>query len=158
MTEGLMDPSHAVLQGLLEVCELLVVRSFDPLNMTPADNELVSQLNGIGEQLEAIERAVHQAEEHLESLDVPNGCLFCGQPRLVKTTVRCKDMLHLELPGGGHWSGYVPEGLGLGDEGSGDDVTFSYCLRCGMIQSDWPKEISEEILAAMEYTGPEETE
>jgi hypothetical protein len=56
-------------------------------------------------------------------------CQRCGSPKLTRVLARCSDMCGIDLAGK-HSHGYVPLGIG-----GGDDVHFLDCLDYGQIQS-----------------------
>lgn len=60
----------------------------------------------------------------------------CGSERIANVTAKCSDMCCIDFAGT-EYDGYVPDDMGIGD-GSGDYVTFSYCLDCGTIQGQFP--------------------
>jgi hypothetical protein len=65
-------------------------------------------------------------------------CQTCKSDQLVRVSGKTSDMCGVDGPGGlNDHSGYVPEGIGIG---GGDYISFTYCLACGQIQGEWPKE------------------
>jgi len=67
-------------------------------------------------------------------------CSKCGGGARVEVTAKCSDLCALQgtLQGTNfNYTGYVPEGLGLGNDG--DYVEFSYCPDCGQMAGSWPK-------------------
>lgn len=67
--------------------------------------------------------------------------MCCENPKIVSVSGKCADLFNLEAEGVAY-KGYVPGGIGIG---SGDYITFSYCLSCGKIQDDFPKELILEV-------------
>jgi hypothetical protein len=65
-------------------------------------------------------------------------CFNCGGPNIVEVNAKCSDMCVVEKADEDILlEGYVPRNIGIG---SGDYIDFDYCLDCGQIQDDWPKE------------------
>lgn len=63
-------------------------------------------------------------------------CKRCETP-LLSVSAKCSDRFSLRGGGINH-GGYVPKGIGLGD--NGDYVRFSYCPNCGQMGGAWPLE------------------
>ena len=61
-------------------------------------------------------------------------CQRCESQRLASVSAKCSDCCGVYVRGE-RLSGYVPEGLGIGE---GDYVSFDWCLQCGAIQGKWP--------------------
>ena len=66
-------------------------------------------------------------------------CDKCGSDRIMNINGKCSDLCmasYKDL----EKDGYVPDGIRIG---GGDEVTFSYCLECGMIQDSFPVDEQE---------------
>jgi hypothetical protein len=57
----------------------------------------------------------------------------CGSDRIATITAKCDDRCTVTFPGLIDSQGYVPRDVGIG---GGDYVEFSWCLDCGLIQSE----------------------
>jgi hypothetical protein len=65
-------------------------------------------------------------------------CQTCKSDKIARVGGKTSDRCTVDGPGG--LTGepdYVPDGIGIG---GGDYIQFSYCLNCGTIQGDWPKQ------------------
>jgi len=64
-------------------------------------------------------------------------CQRCGSGRVAETSGKCSDSCYFSVPEDGFLQedGYVPGVIG---DGSGDYMTFSFCLDCGQMQGEWP--------------------
>ena len=65
-------------------------------------------------------------------------CQTCGSDRVASTSSKSVDLNSVVLLGREH-DGYVPTDMGIGDDGYGDYLDFSWCLNCGQIQGKWPR-------------------
>jgi hypothetical protein len=63
----------------------------------------------------------------------PAPCFRCGATELVQIAAKCSDLCRVTRGGKTEW-GYVPDGLGLGDDPN--YVEFTYCRRCGQMQNE----------------------
>ena len=70
-------------------------------------------------------------------------CTYCGSEKVVSVSAKCSDLFSVSFDGT-EYDGYPLCGLGIG--GGTDYVEFDFCLICGRIQGDFPKEIPEELL------------
>lgn len=68
-------------------------------------------------------------------------CIKCKSDRIMSVYGKTSDCLIIEYYGVER-DGYVPDGLGIGDDG--DYIEFNYCLDCGQIQHTFP--IPESIV------------
>jgi hypothetical protein len=65
-------------------------------------------------------------------------CLKCSSDRVANVDAKSSDMNTIYVSN--NWTGelepgYVPDDMGIG---SGDYLSFSYCLQCGQIQGNFP--------------------
>lgn len=67
-------------------------------------------------------------------------CEKCGSSRIGEVGAKCSDLCFYEINGIEH-DGYVPSGVGLGDDG--DYVEIGYCLDCGQMEGTWPLPLSD---------------
>ena len=63
-------------------------------------------------------------------------CRNCESNRIMSISGKCSDLFNAEFKGKEH-SGYVTREVGIG---GGDYITFDFCLECGCIQDQFPKE------------------
>ena len=66
--------------------------------------------------------------------------------RIITISGKCSDLFFAQYKSKEH-QGYVPSGLGCSDDS--DYIGMKYCLECGQIQDDFPKEEPE-------FFGPKE--
>jgi len=67
-------------------------------------------------------------------------CLSCKAHRIVYVRGKCSDLFSLSIGDYKH-NGYVVEDIGIG---GGDYIDFGYCLNCGKILGDFPKNLPSE--------------
>lgn len=72
-------------------------------------------------------------------------CQRCQSDRIITISGKCSDLFFAQYQGKEH-QGYVDSTLGCG---GGDYIEMKYCLECGQIQGDFPKEEPE-------FFGPKE--
>jgi len=81
-------------------------------------------------------------------------CKNCKSERIASVLANCEDTFQLEYLNQ-YYDGYVPEGIGLGDNEEGPE--FKYCLNCGTIQGEFPID-EATILKAWEDNDEDEDE
>jgi hypothetical protein len=69
-------------------------------------------------------------------------CNKCSSTRLASVSAKCSDACSVVFEDGYVEEGYVPENIGIG---GGDYLEFQYCLDCGMIQDDFPIDLSRYL-------------
>ena len=63
-------------------------------------------------------------------------CIRCNlDDYIANVSAKCSDMCYFGFKNH-EQVGYVPDDIGIG---SGDYISFSYCLHCGQIQGKFPK-------------------
>ena len=62
----------------------------------------------------------------------PAACFRCGSTDLVQIAAKCSDLCRVTRGGKTEW-GYVPEGIGLGEDPN--YVELTYCRKCGQMQN-----------------------
>lgn len=66
-------------------------------------------------------------------------CTKCQSSRVATISAKCADLCTVSLTKADgeeiEYDGFVPVDMGLG---AGDFIEFSYCLKCGTIQGDFP--------------------
>ena len=65
----------------------------------------------------------------------------CGNQKLMSVTAKCSDMCNITMKDV-NYTGYVPDGLGIG---SGDYISFRYCVSCGQIHDFRPFDVVDFI-------------
>lgn len=69
--------------------------------------------------------------------------MCCEKQKIVSIMGKCSDTFNLEcIEEGVDYNGYVPKDIGMGCD---DEIYFDYCLNCGKIQGDFPKELTPQI-------------
>lgn len=68
-------------------------------------------------------------------------CKYCKSERIMSVTAKCSDVCSIQYRDMEH-NGYVPDHLDLG---GGDYIDFDFCLDCGRIQGDFPKEKIDKL-------------
>ena len=62
----------------------------------------------------------------------PAACFRCGSTDLVQIAAKCSDLCRVTRGGKTEW-GYVPDGIGLGEDPN--YVELTYCRKCGQMQN-----------------------
>jgi hypothetical protein len=65
-------------------------------------------------------------------VETPTACFRCGSDDIIQIAAKCNDLCRVTRGGKTEW-GYVPEGIGLGEDPN--YVEFTYCRMCGQIQT-----------------------
>ena len=68
-------------------------------------------------------------------------CQKCNSDRVCVLSAKCSDMCYVKTDKRA-LEGYAPSDMGIG---GGDYINFCFCLYCGQIQGEWPKEFPTEI-------------
>jgi len=63
----------------------------------------------------------------------PVPCFRCGSSEIIQIAAKCSDLCRMTRDGKTEW-GYVPDGLGLGDDPN--YVELTYCRKCGQMQNE----------------------
>jgi len=64
-----------------------------------------------------------------------SNCQRCKSKRIASVYAKSSGLSSFEIDGHEH-NGYLPDGIGLGDDG--DAVSFNYCMNCGQMQGEFP--------------------
>lgn len=70
-------------------------------------------------------------------------CITCKSDKIVSVSAKCSDLCTVICRSTGFEIGpdYVPPDIGIG---GGDYIDFNYCVSCGQIQDEFPKEPPRE--------------
>ena len=73
-------------------------------------------------------------------------CRNCESHRLVSIDAHCSDSFNMQMVNepDKEIDGYVPLGIGINEDGAGDDVQLTYCLECGQIHGIFPISVEAE--------------
>lgn len=69
-------------------------------------------------------------------------CKNCKSDRILDISGKVSDC-YSQVYKNKEYTGYVPENIGIG---GGDYIEFKYCLNCGMIQDNFPKDGNKYFL------------
>ena len=68
---------------------------------------------------------------------------ICGSHRILSVSGKVNDCCSIfEVNGTRNMDGHVPGDFGIG---SGDYLEFNYCLDCGRIQDNFPKDVMFDV-------------